>query len=214
MFDSRESGFEVGAVGVAETDDGAVVVGCLRPRVAVAAETDAVWLEAGCEFLLGDVVKADGEVQAGVVCGAGREVTGRAHARYPVGDQLVTFGVDLAAPSQVTVEVAGGDEVVDCSLQQFGRLDVACGAECCGVAGQLDWEHRVPEPERRCEGLRERRDIHGATRGVEQMKRLERPVCVAVLGVVVVFDDRLMVAVRVREQRSTSGDGEVAPVGD
>lgn len=54
--------------------------------------------------------------------------------RYPVGDQLVTFGVDLAAPSQVTVEVAGGDEVVDCSLQQFGRLDVACGAECCGVA--------------------------------------------------------------------------------
>lgn len=30
------------------------------------------------------------------------------------------------------------------------------------------------------------------------MKRLRRPVCVAVLGVVVVFDDRLMVAVRVR----------------
>lgn len=55
--------------------------------------------------------------------------------RYPVGDQLVTFGVDLAAPSQVAVEVAGGDvEVVDCSLQQFGRLDVACG-RCCGRGG-------------------------------------------------------------------------------
>lgn len=71
VFDSRAaSRSELSAL--PEADDGTVVVGCLRPRVAVAAETDAVWLEAGCEFLLGDVVKADGRVQAGVVCGAGR----------------------------------------------------------------------------------------------------------------------------------------------
>ena len=147
-------------------------------------------------------------MQAGVVRRPGGEVPCRAHPSDPFGHCRVPLGVDLAGPTEVAFEVATGDEVVDGPLHQLRRLDVARGAQRNGMVGEFDREDGVAETDRWRERLGERRHVDHPPGGVEEVEWLEWPIGVAVLGVVVVLDDRLVMAIRMGEQGSASGDGE------
>ncbi len=116
--------------------------------------------------------------------------------------------------AEVAVEGTVGDEVAQSSLVDIGRGPVDVHPHRGQRSDQMGRSDHITETQTRRQSLGKRSDVHHASGPIQPIKRLEGPVDVSELRVVVVFDDQHLLGGGQFEQLESSFQAHGDPDGE